>query len=487
MKKMKMPYNQYRLSALICLLVQLIFLCPPTVHSAVLGGRIRLTVGQQRVLDVAFPLEQVAIGDPQVADVKIVSKGKQLLITAIAQGVTDVLTWDLKGKQISTLIQVVTKDIRIVKSEVKGILRDIEGIEIRSVGDRVVIDGEIFTRSDFDRIKKVEEIYTTEVVVLARMSSSITRLIATEINRSLQKNGYTDVIAEGMGDKIFLEGVVISDKDLGTIEALTGAYFDNYVNLVKIGGKTEKLILIDIHFVEIGKRFLEKLGFTWDDLAKFSLSNLSYVSDFMKNAGAVEIREITNFGVAVEMLETRAIARSLANPRLVCKSGEEAKFVAGGEIATPIVLMDRMLIKYKDYGIILELSPIAHRDGRVSTYIKAENSTLDFSTQVLDIPGFKTRRVETHVTLDKDNILVLSGLVNHSDAKDIDNLPIIGKFPIIGEFFKSRQLSDDNTELVIFMTARILDEDDKVNYEIKQTIEEKYQVHGDEIEPDIFD
>ncbi len=488
MKKMKRLYNQHCLSALACLLAQLLFLFPAAVQAASLGGRIRLTVGQQRVLEVTFPLEQVAIGDPTVADVKIVSKGKQLLITALTQGVTDVLTWDLKGRQLSTLIQVVTKDIRIIKAEVLGILKDIEGITIRSVGDRVVVDGEIFTRPDFERIKKVEQIYKGEVVVLARMSSSITRLIAAEINRSLQKNGYLDVRAEGLGDKIFLEGIVPLSTDLKAIEALTAAYFDNYVNLVQAGGKTEKLVLIDIHFLEIGHRFLEKLGFTWDDLAKFSLSNLSYMSDFLRNAtGNVGIAEVTSFGVAVDMLETHALARSLANPRLVCKSGEQAKFLAGGEIATPIVLMDRMLIEYKDYGIILELSPVAHRDGRISTHIKAENSSLDFSTQVLDIPGFKTRKVETYVTLDKDHFLVLSGLVNHSDAKDVDNVPIIGKFPVIGELFKSRQFSNDETEMVIFMTASILDENDKINNEMKQAIEEKYQQKGEEIEPDIFD
>jgi len=247
---------------------------PTHCLAATLGGTVRLTLGQQTVLDVPAPLEQVAIGDPKVVDVKLISEGRQILITAIGRGTTDVLTWDMYGKQSSTVVQVILKDVRLIRNEVRGILGDIEGVEVRVVGERVVIDGEVYTRRDFDRIKTVAAIYPSEVTLLARMSSSVTRLIASEINRSLLKNGYADVRAEGIGSKIFLEGTVLKQEDLETIDTLSSAYFDTCVNLIRVGGVAEDLVLIDIHFVELGKELLEKVGVDWDDSVRVEVTNI---------------------------------------------------------------------------------------------------------------------------------------------------------------------------------------------------------------------
>ena len=461
-----------------------------SLRAGTLGGTVRLTPGQQTVLDVPAPLEQVAVGDPKVADVKVISEGRQVLITAIGRGTTDVLTWDMFGKQISTAVQVILKDIRLVRNEVSGILGDIEGVEVRLVGERVVIDGEIYTRRDFERIKIVAGIYPREVTVLARMSSSVTRLIAAEINRSLQKNGYGDVRAEAIGSKIFLEGTVIKQEDLATIDTLANAYFDACVNLVRAGGVAEDLVLIDIHFVELGTDLLRRVGVTWDNTARFEVTDIQYTIDLVKSgadSGSINLQAGRNFGANLELLESHAAARVLANPRLVCKSGEEAEFVAGGEIPIVLLLADRAVVEYKQYGIILKISPLAHRDGRVSAAVSAENSALDFTVQVNSYPGLKTRRVGTYVTLDRDKVLVLSGLVDQQDAKAVDKVPIIGNFPILGELFKSRGFTNRDTEMVIFLTASLMTPESETNLEMLQRIEGGYDAIGEKLKPSLFD
>jgi pilus assembly protein CpaC len=459
-------------------------------RAATLGGTVRLTLGQQTVLDVPAPLEQVAIGDPKVVDVKIISEGRQILITAIGRGTTDVLTWDMYGKQSSTVVQVILKDVRLIRNEVQGILGEIEGVEVRVVGERVVIDGEVYTRRDFDRIKTVADIYPSEVTLLARMSSSVTRLIASEINRSLVKNGYADVRAEGIGSKIFLEGTVLKKEDLDTINTLAGAYFDACVNLVRVGGVAEDLVLIDIHFVELGKQLLQRVGVDWDNSARFEISSIEYTLDLVQSGqdqGQIELEAGRNFGANLNLLETNSIARVLAHPRLVCKSGEEAEFVAGGEIPIVLILQDRAVVEYKKYGIILKVSPLAHRDGRVSASVEAENSALDFSVTVNDYPGLRTRSVDTYVTLDKDKVLVLSGLVGQEEAKAVDRVPVIGHFPILGELFKSRDFTNDDTELVIFLTASLMSPEAEKNREMLRDIERRYDATGEKIRLEAFD
>jgi len=458
--------------------------------AATLGGTVRLTLGQQTVLDVPAPLEQVAIGDPKVVDVKLISEGRQILITAVGRGTTDVLTWDMYGKQTSTVVQVILKDVRLIRNEVRGILGDIEGVEVRIIGERIVIDGEVYTRRDFERIKTVAGIYPSEVTLLARMSSSVTRLIASEINRSLLKNGFADVRAEGIGSKIFLEGTVLKQGDLETIDTLSAAYFDTCVNLIRVGGVAEDLVLIDIHFVELGRDLLEKVGVDWDDTMRFEVTTIQYTLDLVKSgadSGSINLEAGRDFGANLNLLQNNSMARVLAHPRLVCKSGEEAEFVAGGEIPIVLILADRAVVEYKKYGIILKVSPLAHRDGRVSASVEAENSALDFSVQVNSYPGLTTRSVKTYVTLDKDKVLVLSGLVKQQDAKAVSKVPVIGNFPILGELFKSRDFTNQDSELVIFLTASLMSPESETNREILRDIERRYDAVGEKMKLDVFD
>jgi pilus assembly protein CpaC len=487
-----MMIQENRARTLIVWFVLAIFsLLPATgAYAATLGGTVRLTPGQQAVLDVPAPLEQVSIGDPKVVDVKIISEGRQILITAIGKGTTDVMTWDIYGKQSSTTVQVILKDVGLIQSEVRGILGEIEGVEVRTVGERVVIDGEVYTRRDFDRIKTVADLYPREVMLLARMSSSVTRLIASEINRSLLKNGYADVRAEGIGNKIFLEGTAAKEEDLERINTLASAYFDACVNLVRVGGVGEDLVLIDIHFVELGKNKLNRVGVDWDNTLRFEVTSLQYTIDLVKSgadSGSIDLEAGRNFGANLELLESNSIARVLAHPRLVCKSGEKAEFVAGGEIPIVLVLADRAVVEYKQYGIILQISPLAHRDGRVSASVAAENSALDFSVVVNDYPALKTRSVDTYVTLDKEKVLVLSGLVNQQDAKAVEKVPVIGNFPILGELFKSREFRNDDSELVIFLTASLMSPEAEKNRQILEDMRRRYDAAGEKMKPTPMD
>ncbi|MEW6441500.1 MAG: pilus assembly protein N-terminal domain-containing protein [bacterium] len=454
------------------------------------GGTLRITLGQQRVLDVPAPLEQVAIGDPEVADVKIISQGRQILVTGLGRGTTDLVAWDAQGRQTTTTIQVMAKDIGLVRDEVQAVLGEVEGILIRTVGERVVVDGEVFTRQDFERIRHVCAMYPKDVTVLARMSSAITRLIASEINRCLTKNGYPDVRAEGVGGKIFLEGTVGVKEDLETVQTLSTAYFDSCVNLVRVGGKLDRLVLIDIQFVEVGKRYLEKIGLNWDDVARVQVDEVTFLRDMVRGTweqGDAILTGADDFGVNVNLLESDALARTLAHPRLVCKSGEKAEFIAGGEIPLPLITEERILITYKSFGIILKISPIAHRDGKISASVEAESSTIDNAISVGGYPGFKKRSVETYVTLDKEKVLTLSGLVNQSDTKGVERVPLIGKLPIIGELFKSRDFSNDQSELVIFLASRLLEPEEEQDEEMIRSLEKKYDETGEALKPRLTD
>ena len=252
----------------------------------------------------------------------------------------------------------------------------------------------------------------------------------------------------------------------------------------------EDLVLIDIHFVELGKELLEKVGVDWDDSMRFEVTSIDYSIDLVKSgadSGSINLEAASDFGANLNLLQNNAIARVLAHPRLVCKSGEEAEFIAGGEIPIVLILADRAVVEYKKYGIILNVSPLAHRDGRVSASVEAENSSLDFSVTVNSYPGLKTRSVNTYVTLDKDKVLVLSGLVDRKEGKAVAKVPVIGNFPILGELFKSRDFRNEDSELIIFLTASLMNPESEKNREMLKDMERKYDAVGDKMKLDVFD
>jgi len=472
-----------------CLLLAC-FVTSSTGWAETLGGTARLTLGQQRVFEVRAPLEQVAIGDPDVIDVKVISQGRQVLITAIGKGTTDLITWDLQGKQTTTLVYVILKDIRLIQREVRSMIGQVEGARTSLVGERVLIDGEVFTRSDLERVKQVAAVYPDEITMLVKMSPSVSRLLAAEITRALHKNGFADVRAEGIGDKIFLEGTVTQKPDVKAVEILAEAYFEPVVNMVGLEGRSDDLVLIDIQFIEMSRNLAEHIGVNWDDSVRFEVQNLQYTIDIIRSAsdtGNIQLRSGQQAGATVNIKDATGFARTLAHPRLVCKSGEKAEFLAGGQVPYVVQGLGGGSVVFQDYGIILKITPIVHPDGRISASVEAENSALDYANAVQGYPAFSERRVNTFVTLAKDEVLALSGLVSQADTKGVDKVPGIGNFPILGELFKSRQFENDQSELVILLTAECLTPASKKNQEPIKSMQERYEKAEKKLDPSFFD
>ena len=135
--------------------------------------------------------------------------------------------------------------------------------------------------------------------------------------------------------------------------------------------------------------------------------------------------------------------------------------------------------------------PTADRTGNIQTEIEAEASEVDRTVRIvaagIDVPGFRTRKVKTNVTVHHGETIVLSGVFSHDAAKAVSKLPGLGNLPIIGEIFKNRGFDSDKRELVIFVTPRIVNPDsDKVRAMIED-VKARYKQARGEVTFGIFD
>ena len=432
---------------------------------------IRLDVGQQRILTYRN-MDKVAVGDSNVADVRRLGKNR-ILIQAVSSGSTSIIIIRRQMPKLTFRIIVSKLDPHKLVRLVKKILGDMEGVKIRRVGEQVYLDGYALTSADYQKIHKVVKLFP-QVKSFVKLNPGAIRHVARTIRETLHNSGMRNIKVKVIGNTIFLEGSVESKRDLKKAGLITRALGPPVENLIAIGIK--RMLLLDVQFLKVTTDSGKNIGIKWP--AAFGIGG--------KIDGAITLspQSGTSMGITLTGVESQlllntlfenGIARTLAHPKLVCASGEKAKFLSGGEV--PIVFVNNNIatVTYKEYGIRLNVAPLADADGNIQVQMMTEVSKPDWSHTVQGYPAFVTNRVKTNVTVRHGETIVLSGLLHSSEQKAVSKFPLLGNIPIIGEFFKNRTFQNEKTELVVFVTPRIVNPDTP---RIKSTINsmrEKYK------------
>lgn len=446
---------------------------------------LHLVPGQQKILS-APGVTRIAIANPNVADVKVVTAG-QVLVTAVGVGETELTVW--QGSRLASYQIVVTRmDPRELKREVDKLLGNREGMSTRISRDKVYIEGSVLTLPDLEKAEEIARLYP-QVQSLVKLDPSAHALIAEALNKQLQRVGLPNARATVVGSTLFLEGMVDSEADLKKAEIITAGIGQNIQSVLRVG--SSRMVELDVEFVEIAKNSLDRIGVSWPTDLSGEVS-LSYASTTILKGSGPDTATLTGTGslrgsLGLALQFNDGVTRTLANPRLITASAQSAKFLAGGEVPIPIVTDNRVYIEYKEYGIRLNITPIADGSGAIQTKVLTEISQVDESVTVMGVPGFLTRRVDTEVTVRDGETIVLSGLLHLTEAKDITKVPFFGHLPIIGELFKSRQFRDRQTELVVFVTPRLVDPVSKHLKELSQQILNKYKSAEDDVSFSLFD
>ncbi len=166
--------------------------------------------------------------------------------------------------------------------------------------------------------------------------------------------------------------------------------------------------------------------------------------------------------ILVNALETKGLARSLAEPNLVALSGDTASFLAGGEYPIPVPgAFGQISVEYKRYGVSLAFTPTVLSHGLINLKIEPEVSQLDTSNAVavgtnITVPALTVRRANSTIELRDGQSFVLAGLLQNGSTADQQQLPWIGDVPVLGALFSSKAYQKEETDLIIIVTPRIV-------------------------------
>ena len=399
-----------------------------------LATEVVLGVGASTQIDVTTSTSiHVANG----RTISVSDQGRQLRVTGKKPGMTTITT-DSKSYFVTVLDAPrwqAYERIRVASASMRG-------LEIEIEDSQPTVRGRLLRLKDW--ISLSEAVGRSGLYTFAAEPD---QLIADEVRQHFEKLFRTS-------------GLPIPDMQLtpATIRLSSerkdlAARFERLVSSYGIRVETnsgsltlEPLVRVQILVTEVRKHMMRRLGIKWPDNYNAQLLPTFIAPGQGSNSVSLQ----------VDALEQNGVARILASPNVLCRSGKEAQFLAGGEFPIKISSRKDAAVIWKRYGVLLKIKPLADFSGRMSIALETEVSTIDPSRTVDGLPGLLTNRIESHFDLKGSRTIALSGLIKQESGNSSVGLPGLGNIPILGNLFASKEFRDEKTELVIFVTPEIV-------------------------------
>ena len=316
-------------------------------------------------------------------------------------------------------------------------------------------------------------------------AGGVMRRIAVDVH--VDADGLKTVLAEvlpdepkirvsGVGDSVYLAGTVKTDIAVTQARALARRFVkddSNVVNLLRVS--SEQQVLLQVKVAEMQKTVLKELGVGLTgsilkvgngsvDLATNATVGLTQSASQM--FGTATVSGIGSLAGSLSALERQGLIRTLVEPNLTAVSGETANLLAGGEFPIPAAEeLGRISIVFKQFGVLLNFTPIVLDPGRISLKLNTEVSAIDRSLTVrlsnTEIPGLTVRRASSTVEMASGGSIMIAGLLQNDIASDLSGLPGLMDVPILGALFKSSSFQRHESELVVMVSAYVVQPTEK--------------------------
>ena len=379
--------------------------------------KLDLQANQSFLLDTSLDIRRVSIGKPEIADVTVVTP-KQLMVTGKAPGETTLIYWTEAGVPTSVDVNVwVENGVR------KGLQKIVPGekFEMSGTPETMILTGSVSSETAQHRLVESAKAYTKNVVNLLaveRVEQVMLQVRVAEVDRNVVKE---------LGFNFLTDGNQTGRGALSPGNAFTPFFGD----------------LRNSDTGQVGPN------------ASFS----DAVNLFVAKPGA-----FPKFAAFIRALNDRGALKTLAEPNMVVSNGAEGKFLAGGEF--PVVINTTNggtggpSVTYKEFGVRLSFLPKIAPNGEINLKIAQEVSELDFANAVtltgFRIPALRTRKAESNLQLGDGQTFALAGLIDNKISKQVSKVPLLGDIPILGALFRSTRYQNNETELVILVTPKIV-------------------------------
>jgi pilus assembly protein CpaC len=383
-----------------------------TVMKGSVNQALNVPMNRAVVVESDTPFSELSIANPGIADISTLSD-RTIYVLGKAPGRTTMTLLSPDGKLISNVEVHVTPDIEEFKERLQEILPG-EKIEVRTANDGIVLSGTVSSTAKLDRALDLADRYAKDhvsnLMQVGGTQQVMLKVRFAEMQRSVEKRLSTSLALGG--------GV-----DVGVLGA-TGT----------VASQTAEDVADELFRLTPGTSGALGLGFT---------------------AGSMQ------FGILLEAMEEKGVVRTLAEPNLTALSGQEAKFLAGGEYPIPVADGNGAItIEYKPFGVELNFTPTVVDGNLINLQMDAAVSSIDSTVTVttggVSVNAFKRRQTSTTVEMRDGESFAIAGLLQ-DDFRDLNGqVPWLGDIPVLGTLFRSADYQRNQSELVIIITPHLV-------------------------------
>ena len=382
---------------------------PPgvTAVNGVRAGQFIVPLGKSQILQVDQAFGEVTVGNPEVADVVPLTR-QSVYVLGKKFGSTNLMFIGSGGRPLAVVDLVVSYDIEGLKQKLFELVPG-ERIEVRPANDGLVLSGQISSPDRLARALALAEQYAPKKVS----------------------------------------------------------------NLLQVGGSSQ--VMLEVRFAEVDRQAGKALSLSSLLETSVGSATFTFLSGFPGTVLGTDVTPFTSallgtgdLDTRLDALERKGMVTVLAEPNLVVLSGDSASFLAGGEFPIPVAQTGNIgataiTVEFKQFGVGLNFTPTVVGKDLMNLVIKTEVSDIDRSLAAqstfaggVQIPGLRVRRTETTVEVRDGQAFAIAGLLRQDFTDTIAQTPWLADIPILGTLFRSSQYRQQKTELVVFITPRLV-------------------------------
>jgi len=440
----------------------------------------------------------IFIANPKVCNFVALREQRKILLIPTGAGTTSLTIQDTSGKirhQIKIFVKV--SDLARIAKELRQLLGDVEGVEIKVIGKKVLIDGDILLPKDLNRIVTVAQQYDAkkEVGIIATLSPLAQKIIAQKMEEDIHKLGksFQEVRVRAVNQRFLMEGTVdragkdgkrnakiavetaktyvpdifVTAAESAKIVRKPGGGPPLVVNLLIIKPEPpaalSKMIHIAIHYVELKKSYAKNFSFNWTpgitDRTTASINKGRFTSTVTAT--------ISSLFPKLNAAKTHGHARILEASSLIVQ--DKTRGILANQTEIPISVLQvaggsvQQSTEFKEVGLTMEVSPTIIPD--------SSNIKLVINFKLITLIGFNEKgqpsvsknNIQTTLIVKSTESAALGGLVSNSMLTDYNKLPpaIKNNQNILFNLYRSKSFQNDKSQFIVFLTPEIVEDASK--------------------------
>lgn len=416
---------------------------------------------KSRVLGSDVPIARVSVGNPDVADILIL-RDRELYVLGKDLGTTNVLLWNATDQLVGAVAVEVTHDLDGLKRRLFDLFPN-ERIDVYAAQRSIVLAGSVSSLATMEAALQLASSYLAQIGTAVEERAFEQQQASTEdrtggqVINLMQVAGAQQVMLEVKVAEIARTELRRFEMQFNGIDITDGRWNVGAVN----GGATFPDALFEPDDVRI-PIFSE--GAPFGPVIDEFLPNPMSISDTGFFASLLTSNGLLN--IALDAAKEQGLAKILAEPTLTTLSGQEARFLSGGEFPIPVPQgLNGITVEFKEFGVGLQFVPVVLGSGHVNlklnitvseltstnnVILEAENTTSSFL-----VPALSKRSASATVELGDGQTIGIAGLINENLREVVTKFPGLGSIPILGNLFRSQQFVKGETELVILVTPHL--------------------------------